>query len=113
MRFAELYEFVTLPERKTFTRKQFAKCLAKFGEFYHLLYKNALPTGKMTRESMRALVNIVDDVEDACYIDLSDVKPKIEEAYRWYLRDEEGVAKDHLVSALAKIIDGLRLMGWE
>jgi len=31
MGLAELFEFVSLPERKTFSRKELARCLGKYG----------------------------------------------------------------------------------
>jgi len=107
---SELFEFVSLPERKTFNRKQLARCLGKFGYFYHLLASSA--RGTLSRDDLRQLTTLVDDVENVCYVDLSDVKPLLEEAYREYVveRDAEK-ARLKVLRALGKVRDSLAIFG--
>ncbi|HDH44752.1 MAG TPA: hypothetical protein ENG66_05110 [Thermococcus sp.] len=107
---AELFEFVSFPERKTFSRKQLARCLGKFGYFYHLLASSA--KGTLSRENLRERTTLVDDVESVCYLDLSDVKPLLEEAYREYVvKGDAEKARLKVLRALGRVRDSLAIFG--
>lgn len=109
MGLAELFEFVSLPEKKTFRRKEFARCLGKFGYFYHLLVENA---GRIkSRDDLRTLTNLVDEVESVCHIDLSDVEPLLEEAYKDYLAGRVEEAGYKVLRAMGKVRDSLAIFG--
>ena len=105
---AELFEFVSLPERKTFSRKQLARCLTKFGYFYHLLMRNSEKI--RGREDLRQLVNLVDDIEDVCYVNLTDIKPNLDKAYMEYVFEgNEEEARREIMTAMARLRDHLAL----
>ena len=106
----DLFEFVSLPERKTFRKKELARCLSYFGRFYHLLISQS-SRGQINRESLRELSNLIDRVEDACYIDLSDVEVLVEEAYKDYLRGNVEEARYKVQKVLGKVTDSLGIFG--
>ena len=109
MGLAKLFEFVSLPERKTFSRRELARCLGKFGYFYHLLVENA---GSIrSRDDLRTLTNLVSEVEEVCHIDLSDIKPMLDEAYRDYLAGKSEEAGLKVLRAMGKVRDSLAIFG--
>ena len=105
---SELFEFVSLPERKTFSEKQLARCLSKFAHFYHLLVQNSKSVSK---EGVRELRNMIDDVEEACYIGLADIKPNLDKAFIDIMfRGKPEEARREIMSALARLKDEIGLI---
>ena len=102
----DLFEFVSLPERKTFRKKTYARCLGYFGRFYSLLSQ-----GRHTREDLSELRNLVDYVEDYCALNLSDVKNLIEDAYRNYLKGNIDEAEYLVLKAFGRVKDKLTIEG--
>ena len=109
MGLAKLFEFVSLPERKMFKRKQMAECLLKFGKLYHLLKKNT--SGEVSARDVSTIHDLLSEVENVCYMYLGDIEPNVRKAYiELAFENNPEEARRELMTALTRLEEHLGLM---